>query len=119
VRVNARSEPNAVVLNRTDAQNIDLLKVNNEPNNVTWPGRTVSARRCCGTFRWSRPTPLRQARLSSVTSPRRCYLTRQSLAIALGTINDQFLRNLVTVLGEIRAGFGVVRPAAFIKATLA
>jgi hypothetical protein len=37
---------------------------------------------------------------------------RQSLAITLGTINVQFVRNLVTVLGEIRAGFRVIRPSA-------
>jgi hypothetical protein len=36
----------------------------------------------------------------------------------VGTINDQFIRNMVTV-GEIRAGFAVVRPSAFVKATLA
>jgi HK97 family phage major capsid protein len=35
---------------------------------------------------------------------------RQSLRISLGTVNDQFIRNLVAVLGEIRAGFGVIRP---------
>jgi hypothetical protein len=44
---------------------------------------------------------------------------RQSIAIALGTINDQFVRNLVTVIGEIRAGFGVVRPSAFVEVALA
>jgi hypothetical protein len=44
---------------------------------------------------------------------------RQSLAITLGTINDQFACNMVTVLGEIRGGFGVIRPSAFVKATLA
>ena len=31
IRVNARTEPTAVVLNPTDAQNIDLLKVNAKP----------------------------------------------------------------------------------------
>ena len=40
---------------------------------------------------------------------------RQSLAITLGTINDEFVRNMVTVLGEVRAGFGVIRPAAFVR----
>jgi hypothetical protein len=44
---------------------------------------------------------------------------RQSLAVTLGTINDQFIRNMVTVLGEVRAGFGVIRPVAFVRATLA
>jgi hypothetical protein len=44
---------------------------------------------------------------------------RHSLVITLGTINDEFLRNMVTVLEEIRPGFGVIRPAAFVKATSA
>ena len=44
---------------------------------------------------------------------------RKALAITLGTINDQFVRNMVTLLGEIRAGFGVIRPSAFVKATRA
>jgi len=44
---------------------------------------------------------------------------RKSLSITLGTINDQFVRNMITVLGEMRAGFGVIRPSAFVKATLA
>jgi|GEM_PF-6868983 len=37
-RVNARSEPTAVVLNPTDAQNLDLLNENNEANNFVGPG---------------------------------------------------------------------------------
>ena len=37
---------------------------------------------------------------------------RQSLSITLGTIIDQFVRNMITVLGEIWAGFGVIRPSA-------
>jgi HK97 family phage major capsid protein len=44
---------------------------------------------------------------------------RLSLSITLGTINDQFIRNMVMVLGEIRAGFAVIRPVAFAKAALA
>ena len=40
---------------------------------------------------------------------------RQSLSISLGTINDQFVRSMITMLGEIWAGFGVIRPSAFCK----
>jgi hypothetical protein len=45
-RVNARSEPSAVVLNPTDAQNIDLLKQNNEANNFVglWWYRIIAHR---------------------------------------------------------------------------
>jgi HK97 family phage major capsid protein len=40
---------------------------------------------------------------------------RQAVSISVGTINDQFTRNLVTVLCEMRAAFAVVRPTAFCK----
>ena len=53
VRVNARSEPTAVVLNPTDAENVDLLKENNEANNFGVPS-SVSALLVCGESRsWS------------------------------------------------------------------
>lgn len=38
---------------------------------------------------------------------------RESVNLSVGTINDDFIRNIVRVLGEMRAGFGVIRPAAF------
>jgi HK97 family phage major capsid protein len=119
VRVNARSEPSAIVLNPTDAQNIDLLKENNEANNFVGPGPYgVGAPRL-----WGVPVVETDA-LTAGTAlvgafSKAVLFDRQALAITLGTINDQFVRNLVTVLGEIRAGFGVVRPSAFVKATLA
>jgi HK97 family phage major capsid protein len=36
---------------------------------------------------------------------------RESVQISVGTANEDFIRNLVRVLAEIRVGFGVVRPA--------
>jgi HK97 family phage major capsid protein len=119
VRVNARSEPSAIVLNPTDAQSIDLLKRNNEANNFAGPGPYgVGAARL-----WNVPVVETDA-LAAGTAlvgdfSKAVLFDRQSLAITLGTINDQFIRNMVTVLGEIRAGFGVIRPSAFVKATLA
>jgi HK97 family phage major capsid protein len=119
VRVNARSEPSAIVLNPTDAQNIDLLKRNDEANNFAGPGPYgVGAARL-----WNVPVVETDA-LAAGTAlvgdfSKAVLFDRQSLAITLGTINDQFIRNMVTVLGEIRAGFGVIRPSAFVKATLA
>ncbi|CAN5689914.1 hypothetical protein BH20ACT21_BH20ACT21_20550 [soil metagenome] len=119
VRINARSEPSAIVLNPTDAQNIDLLKANNEPNNFAGPGPYG-----IGTPRlWGVPVVETDA-LTAGTAlvgdfSKAVLFDRQSLSITLGTINDQFVRNMVTVLGEIRAGFGVIRASAFVKATLA
>ena len=119
VRVNARSEPTAVVLNPTDAQNIDLLKANNEPNRFVGPGPYgVGAAHL-----WGVPVVETDA-LTAGTAlvgdfSKAVLFDRKSLNITLGTINDQFVRNMITVLGEIRAGFGVIRPSAFCKATLA
>ncbi|MGI8519137.1 MAG: phage major capsid protein [Actinomycetota bacterium] len=107
------------MLNPTDAQNIDLLKSNNEANNFVGPGPYgVSAPRL-----WGVPVVETDA-LAAGTAlvgdfSKAVLFDRQSLNITLGTINDQFVRNMITVLGEIRAGFGVIRPSAFCKATLA
>lgn len=42
---------------------------------------------------------------------------RQDAAVVLGYENDDFTRNLVTLLGELRAAYGTVRPLAIEKAT--
>jgi Phage capsid family len=121
IRLNARSEPNAIVLNPTDAHNIDLLKVNNEPNNFAGPGpldSSLGPRRA-----WGLPIVGTDAFTAGTTLigdfSKAVLFDRQSLAVTLGTINDQFIRDMVTVLGEVRAGFGAIRPVAFVRATLA
>jgi hypothetical protein len=38
---------------------------------------------------------------------------RESVAISVGTAGDDFIRNIVRVLGELRAGFTVARVKAF------
>jgi HK97 family phage major capsid protein len=43
---------------------------------------------------------------------------RQETTIAVGTVSDDFIRNIVRVLGEARAAFGVLRPAAFTEVDL-
>ncbi len=119
IRVNARTEPTAVVLNPTDAQNIDLLKVNAEANHFAGPGPYGVG----SPSLWGIPVVETDA-LAAGTAlvgdfSKAVLFDRQSLNTSLGTINDQFVRNMITVLGEIRAGFGVIRPSAFCKCTLA
>jgi HK97 family phage major capsid protein len=42
---------------------------------------------------------------------------REQAAIRVGTINDQMIRNMQTILAELRAAFVVWRPAMFTKIT--
>jgi HK97 family phage major capsid protein len=42
---------------------------------------------------------------------------REESAIRTGTINDQFVRNMQTILAELRAAFVVFRPTAFCQVT--
>jgi hypothetical protein len=43
---------------------------------------------------------------------------QETTSISIGTAGDDFIRNLVRVLAEPRAGFVVIRPAAFVAVTL-
>ena len=43
----------------------------------------------------------------------------QASVQASDNVNDYFIRNLVAILAEMRAAFGILRPAAFCKITLA
>ena len=42
---------------------------------------------------------------------------REQAAIKVGTIDDQFVRNMQTILAELRAAFAVFRPTAFCRVT--
>jgi HK97 family phage major capsid protein len=42
---------------------------------------------------------------------------QEEAAIRVGTIDDQFVRNMQTILAELRAAFVVWRPTAFCKVT--
>ncbi len=43
----------------------------------------------------------------------------ESSAISVGTVGDDFIRNIVRILCEARAAFGIFRPKAFVAVDLA
>ncbi|MEX0755001.1 MAG: phage major capsid protein [Actinomycetota bacterium] len=43
---------------------------------------------------------------------------RQNFTIVVGTVGDDFIRNIVRILAETRAGFAVLRPKAFCEVDL-
>jgi HK97 family phage major capsid protein len=126
VRVNGKTNATAVLLNPQDAEFIDLLKVNAEANNFASGVLTFGGGGPFGTALstvWGLPiieSEAVPAGTGLVGDFRRAVLfDRESVTMSVGTVGDDFIRNLVRVLAELRAGFGVLRPAAFVAVDLA
>lgn len=112
-----RARPNAYVMNPTDWQTIDLL-VDNE-NRYFFGGPSV-----LGTPRlWGLPVVESEAQPVGnawVADFKRAVLwdREQAQISASDSHSDFFIRNLVAILGELRAAFGVIRPTAFVEIDL-
>jgi HK97 family phage major capsid protein len=122
VVTNARTFPTAVLINPADAESIDLLKFGGAtPTAYVGSGPYTSG----GSFN---PTIWGMNMVESEAIPpgnalvgdfRRAVLfDREATTITVGTAGDDFIRNIVRILAELRAGFGVIRPAAFVIADL-
>lgn len=125
IRVNARTNPTAVLINPEDLELIDTLKSINSLGVLS----DVSGGYFGDPFAWnanrtiwgvpiveSETVPVKTALMGDFN---RCVLfDREQTNISVGTSGDDFLRNIVRVLAEMRAGFGVIRPAAFCSVTL-
>lgn len=116
VRVTGRAIPNAYVMHPNDWQTIDLL-ADNEARYYFGGPREVGTPRL-----WGLPVVEAEAMTEGFTIVADWKLAvlwdRQLADIMVDTINDQFIRNLLTILAELRAAFGVLRPAAFVEADL-
>jgi hypothetical protein len=64
------------------------------------------------------PKPQPRASRSSGDFRRAVLFDREETSIAVGTANEDFIRNIVRVLAECRAAFAVLRPTAFVKVDL-
>jgi HK97 family phage major capsid protein len=119
VRVNARTNATAVLINPEDAEIVDTLKASGTGNYLgIGPFATGTGQ---GTI-WGLPAVESEAvppNTALVGDFRRAVLfDREETTITVGTANDDFIKNVLRVLAEMRAGFGVLRPAAFVAVTL-
>lgn len=106
----------AVLLNPADWEQIELTK--GEDGHYIW-ARPESV---LGTRIWSLPVvpsntiAAGQWMVGSFSMGAELW-DREDAAVQVGYENDDFTRNMVTLLGEERVALAVIRPAAFIKGT--
>lgn len=114
VRVNARTNPTGVLINPEDLEQIDTLKASTAGiylganpyafgvgNQTVWGMSVVE----------SEAVPPGTAVVANFKFA--VLYDRESTSIQVGTANDDFIRNIVRILAEMRAGFGIIRPKAF------
>jgi len=114
--------PTAFVLNPTDWQNIRLSR--ETANTALSPGQYLfgpPALTGFGTL-WGIPVvedpnlPVGTALVGDFNQGATLF-DREQGAVRVGTVNDQFIRNMQTILAELRVAFVVWRPAVFTKVT--
>lgn len=118
VRVGGRAIPTAYVLNPIDWENIELARDANErfygagpfalTPNTLWSLPVIESEAVAVGTGW-----VADWRMGIV------WDREQASIQATDAHADFFIRNLVAILAEMRAAFGVLRPAAFVKITLA
>lgn len=119
VRLVGRATPSAYVLNPLDWENIQLIRENGAtgPFMFGGPANTAAPRL------WALPVVESEAIPQGtgwVADWRLAVLwdRQQANITASDSHADFFIRNLVAVLGEMRAAFGILRPPAFVEMDL-
>lgn len=118
VQIGGRATPTAYVMNPLDLQNIQLMRNENGdfygggPFSLTNPGiwglpittseAVAPGTAWCAAWNWGT-----------------IYDREQASVVATDSHADFFVRNMVAILAEMRAAFAILRPAAFVKITLA
>lgn len=117
VKLNGRTDANAILLNPADAQGIELLKDDELRYLAGAPFETAGNR-----VLWGLPvveSDVMPAGTGLVGDFSKAILfDREQTTLAIGTANDDFVRNIVRIRGEARAAFGVIRPSAFVAVDL-
>ena len=121
VRVNGKGRPSAFVLHPNDWQGIRLTREN--AATATLGNYLMGAPSVVGpTTVWGIPAIESEALTENTGlvgdfAMGSALYDRQQSAIRVGTIDDQFVRNMQTILAELRAAFVVFRPNMFTKIT--
>jgi HK97 family phage major capsid protein len=121
IRVTGRARPNAVVMHPNDWQAIRLMREN--AASATLGNYLMGPPSILGPVTiWGMPV-VESDGITENTSLVGDFIMgatlfdREQGAIRVGTIDSQFIRNMQTILAELRAAFVVYRPSAFTKVT--
>jgi HK97 family phage major capsid protein len=112
IRTLGRTMANGVVLNPADSERMDLLKDGELRYLGSGPFGYVEGQPIWGLRRVeSEAVPEGTALVGDFR--RAVLFDRENTAISVGTAGLDFIRNIIRILAELRAGFGVLRPKAF------
>jgi HK97 family phage major capsid protein len=113
--------PNVVYMDSLDWEDIELQKVAASDNRYVW----AIVRDVLGARIWSLRVVEGKSAENTLTGERNVLVgdfnrgatrwVREAVALAMGWVNDQFLRNERTIRAEGRDAFGITRPGAFKK----
>lgn len=123
VQVTGLASPNAFVFNPIDWAAVRLMRESAVTGNVNPGGYLYGPPSVQGPMTlWGRPVVeaigMTQNTMLCADFQIGCMLfDREEANIRVGTINDQFVRNMQTILAEMRAAFVVFRPTAFARVT--
>lgn len=120
VRVTGNSRPQAIVLHPNDFQGIRLVREN--ASTATLGAYLMGPPSQSGPITlWGLPIVQSQAiseNTGLIGDFSNCMLfEREGAMVSTGTIDDQFTRNMRTILAEARAAFAIFRATAFCKVT--
>jgi HK97 family phage major capsid protein len=121
VRVNGKGRPGAVVLHPNDWEAIRLSRENAATGTLggylMGPPSQVGAVTLWGVPVVESEAITENTGLIGDFQMGATLYDREQAAVRVGTIDDQFVRNMQTILAELRAAFVVYRPAMFTKIT--
>lgn len=123
VQVTGLANPNAFVFNPIDWAAVRLMRESAVTGNVNPGGYLYGPPSVQGPMTlWGRPVVeaigmTQNTALCADFQMATMLFDREQAAIRVGTINDQFVRNMQTILAELRAAFVVFRPTAIARVT--